>query len=40
MNAVGDYLPRNVKCAIAEGGYKEIKDIIQTKSSRYHEIQW
>ena len=28
MNAVGDYLPRNVKCAIAEGGYKEIKDII------------
>ena len=31
MNAVGDYLPRNVKCAIAEGGYKEIKDIIQTK---------
>ena len=31
MNAVGDYLPRNVKCAIAEGGYKEIKDIIQTQ---------
>ena len=31
MNAVGDYLPRNVKCAIAEGGYKEIKDIIQAQ---------
>lgn len=29
MNAIGDYLPSNVKCAISEGGYKEIKDIIR-----------
>lgn len=29
MNAVGDYLPHNVKCAVEEGGFTEIKDVLR-----------
>lgn len=29
MNAVGDYLPSNVKCAVEEGGFSEIKEVLR-----------
>ena len=29
MNAAGDYLPSQVKCAVEEGGFTEIKDLLR-----------
>lgn len=29
MNAVGDYLPSNVVCAIEEGGFSEMKEVLR-----------
>ena len=29
MNAVGDYIPDNVVCAVEEGGYSEIKELLR-----------
>jgi pimeloyl-ACP methyl ester carboxylesterase len=29
MNAVGDYIPKNVVCAVEEGGFSEIKELLR-----------
>ncbi len=28
LNAIGDYVPRNVKCACAEGGFSDVRELM------------
>jgi pimeloyl-ACP methyl ester carboxylesterase len=38
MNALGDYLPRNVKGAVEEGGYSEIREELVFLADQYTSI--
>ena len=38
MNALGDYLPVNVKAAVEEGGYSEIREELVFITDKYTEI--
>jgi len=38
MNAVGDYLPSNVKCAVEDGGLSEVKEILNTYIRREFKV--
>ncbi len=38
MNAVGDYIPGNVVCAIEEGGFSEIREVLRFGISRVMKV--
>lgn len=38
MNTVGDYIPSNVKCAVEDGGFSEIKDIITHRTRQISKV--
>lgn len=39
MNAVGDYIPSNVKCAVEDGGFSGIKELLISGIKRYYKVE-
>lgn len=39
MNTVGDYIPSNVKCAIEDGGFSGIKELLLSGIKRYYKVE-
>ena len=38
LNTLGEYIPENVKCAVEDGGFSEIKDFVNNNTKRYLKI--
>jgi len=38
MNAVGDYIPSNVKCAIEDGGFSGVKELLSYGIKNYYKV--
>ena len=39
MNAIGDYIPSNVKCAVEDGGFSGIKEILNYGIRKYCKVE-
>lgn len=39
INAVGDYLPKNVKCAVEDGSYSNMKEVINHKTKELSHVE-
>ncbi len=38
MNALGDYIPSNVRCAVEEGGYSDIRQLLLNNIQHYCKV--
>ena len=38
MNVVGDYIPSNVKCAVEDGGFSGVKEILTSGIKRFYKV--
>lgn len=39
MNAVGDYIPSNVKCAIEDGGFSGVKEMVKQGVRSHYKVE-